>query len=274
MRKPSVYVKTLSLVLSAGLVVSASTIATASPKPNFSSQGQKAPSETLVGNKRLRFKVRGVRASRRRTGGISRGSRMCYGEEITVTPLLPKLTPEQSSKPDKIAIESTVVPDPNFYVYVSPTKAQEASFTLLNEQGDEIIYEETIDLKDNNPGIISVSLPENANLLEENQTYHWFFSVQCDPNDSAGDAIVEGWVKRVPMDDQLESELEQAEDRDRPTVYAEYGIWTDSLTALVELRERYPTDQEVAGDWRSLLESVGLDTIADEPIIGSVTGIE
>lgn len=274
MRKPSIYLRTLSLVLSAGLVVSASTLATASPKPNFSSQGQKNPSETLVGSKRLRFKVRGVRASRRRTGGISRGSGLCYSEEITVTPLLPKLTPEQSSKPDKIAIESTVVPDPKFYVYVSPTQAKEASFTLLNEQGDQILYEETIDLTDNNPGIISISLPENANLLEENQTYHWFFSVQCDPNDSAGNMIVEGWVKRVPMEDELASELEQAEDRARPTIYADYGIWTDSLTSLIELRERYPTDQQVATDWRSLLESVGLDTIADEPIIGSTTGVE
>ena len=52
-----------------------------------------------------------------------------------------------------------------------------------------------------------------------------------------------------------------------PALYAQAGIWYEALATLAELRRSKPNDSVLISAWESLLQSVGLDTVAKEPII-------
>lgn len=291
MKKPSIYLKTFSLMLSLGLVMSASAMAIAGLKPSSPNQENQKLSETLVaGNKRLRFRRRRMRASRRRTGGFSRG--MCkIGDQervVNVTPLLPEVQTKElpenaqaSSANARVPVELTVEETPTFLVHVSETAVEEAVFTMLNEQGDKVVYEKTISLKDKTPGIVSVSLPatdpadpEN-NLLEVGETYHWFVTIACYPDDWSQNPMAEGWVKRIAKEDSLAQELAKTPEMQHPEVYAVHGVWTETVSSLAKLRERYPDNPQVQADWKDLLESVGLENlVAERPVNSPESRVE
>jgi len=272
MKKPSIYLKTFSLMLSLGVVMSASAMAIAAFKPSSPSPDQQTASESLLARRfRPRFRARRVRYSRRRSGGASRGPGVCYGEEITVTPVLPKINEQELSKKQEIAVESTVSPAPTFLISVDKTKATEAVFTLLNADDTEVIYEQEVSLENNTPGIITVSLPEPATeeeaLVKENEEYHWYFSVRCDPTDLAGDLIVEGRINRIPKEDALAQALADATEQEKPAVYAEFGVWTEAASSLAALLENNPNNPEIQANWQALLESVNLEKLIEKDLV-------
>jgi hypothetical protein len=289
MKKSSGYFKTFSLTLSVGLAVSATLPAIASIKDNAFSQGSHNRSEIVLGQRlsRLRFKVRGIRPSMSREGGISRSpeaSASCAGEPVTVTSLLPKTNVAQLAAAEKaeIEIEKTVAERPTFFIHVSQTSAQEAEFILKKKIGEDNngqpVYDEdkfvdqTVALP-KNPGIVSISLPADAAALEVGSSYYWTFQVICEPTDRTKDVTVDGAVQRIELDSSLANKLQQAEPRDRPGIYAEAEIWTDALSTLADLRKANPNDQQLQDDWNNLLSSVGLDKVAQATVIGSLNGV-
>jgi hypothetical protein len=283
MKKPSTYLKTFSLMLSLGLVMSASAMAIAGLKPNSSSQVDQKLSETLVaGNKGLRFTRRRMRASRRRTGGFSRGVCKIGDQEkqVNVTALLPQLQSkelpddtQESSANEQIPVELTVEQTPTFLVHITETEAKEAVFTLINEEGDEVVYETTISLENQTPGIFSISIPESDpadpenKMLQVDKTYNWFVTIPCDQNDWSQNPTAEGWVKRIAKEESLKQELAKTSDMDHPKVFVNHGVWTEAVSSLAELRERYPNNPQVQADWKDLLASVGLENlVAERPV--------
>ncbi|MEQ8541718.1 MAG: DUF928 domain-containing protein [Coleofasciculus sp. D1-CHI-01] len=265
MKKPSIYLKTFSLLLSLGLVMSASAMAIAGFKPNSSSHNHQKPSETLfAGNKGLRFRNRNIRASRWRTAGFSRGSGMCYGEEVEVTPLVPKVAEKNT-----IPVEVTALPNPTFLVYVGETQAKEAEFALLSPD-KEIIYHEIVSLNET-PGIVMFTLPEpmtEEELLKESEKYQWVFSLSCEQGgDASGNLTVEGWVERVSPETELAQKLANASEREKPAIFAEYGFWMDAAGILAQLRQDYTNDPQVQENWQSALNFAGLDQLIEEPLV-------
>jgi hypothetical protein len=186
-----------------------------------------------------------------------------------MTSLLPR-TNLASLPKDKIEIESTVAPRPTFFVHVSQTSGQKAEFMLVNEKGEEVYKNNNITLS-GSPGIISISLPANAPALEVGKSYYWSLTAICD-DDWAKNPAVDGWVKRIELNSTLANQLNRAAPRDRPVIYADASIWTDALTALADLRKANPNDSQLRQDWEDLLKSVGLDTVAQATLIGSVSG--
>ncbi|HEY9794398.1 MAG TPA: DUF928 domain-containing protein [Leptolyngbyaceae cyanobacterium] len=255
--------------------MSATLPATASIKDTSVSLGLRNRSETILAQRRsrLRFKVPGIRPSLGREGGLSRSSQItasCDGQQISMTSLLPR-TNLASLPKDKIEIESTVAPRPTFFVHVSQTSGQKAEFMLVNEKGEEVYKNNNITLS-GSPGIISISLPANAPALEVGKSYYWSLTAICD-DDWAKNPAVDGWVKRIELNSTLANQLNRAAPRDRPVLYADASIWTDALTALADLRKANPNDVQLRQDWEDLLKSVGLDTVAQATLIGSVSGI-
>ncbi|MEQ8464236.1 DUF928 domain-containing protein [Coleofasciculus sp. E1-EBD-02] len=265
MKKLLFGLKTFSLMVFWGLVMSASTRASAGFKPSSSNQENRTFSETLVaGHKGLQFKRWRSQETRRLSGGMAR----CAGKaQVNLTPLLPQLP-----TPDKIPVELTVEANPTFLVYVGESKfpVKEAQFTLLNGKGDRVIYEKAISLQDKVPGFVRISLPETTqidseqDLLEVDQTYNWYFTIPYDPNDGSLDPTIQGVVKRIAKEESLVQELAKTPEMNHPKVYADYGIWTETVSSLAQLRERYPDNPQLEADWIDLLESVGLDNRVPE----------
>jgi Domain of Unknown Function (DUF928) len=115
------------------------------------------------------------------------------------------------------------------------------------------------------PGIISVNLPTTVTQLQSDKMYHWFLKlkVKCDQQPPVSE-YVEGWVQRVNLNSNIVNLLKQETPQQQAAIYAENGIWYDSLTTLAQLRLVKPQDTTIATDWKNLLKSVGLEKFANQ----------
>ncbi|MBD1809832.1 DUF928 domain-containing protein [Microcoleus sp. FACHB-SPT15] len=120
------------------------------------------------------------------------------------------------------------------------------------------------------PGIMSLSV-SNLYPLEMGREYHWELTLMCNSKDSdrSEDLTVFGMLKRVAPDPNLALRVQQASPQERVGLYADKKLWYETVAALVELRRDRPYDSNITAAWRTLLSSVGLEVIAQEPVIQS-----
>ncbi|MBD1881945.1 DUF928 domain-containing protein [Coleofasciculus sp. FACHB-T130] len=206
-----------------------------------------------------------VGAPGRREGGGTRSPGSCPAAGKPLTALIPANN-----------IGFTVAAYPSFSFYVPPVPAQASplvlEFVLKDEKNDREIYTTTF-MTMGKGGIVSISLPTYAGLppLEVGKNYQWFLSMVCDSEQRSLDVFVQGSIQRVPQTAQLDNQLRVATPNKRPDVYAEAGMWFDALTTLAELRRSNPNNSAYSAEWEQLLKAVGLDNIAKEPLLPSMT---
>ncbi|MBK4732815.1 DUF928 domain-containing protein [Oxynema sp. CENA135] len=201
------------------------------------------------------FQPRQPGAPDRRIGGGSRGCSV--GDNGAASLPLTAIVPES-------LVSLTVSQAPTFFWYVPEHDAPAVEFALLDEERKAVIYESIFQTR-GQAGLISLQLPENANLipLELNKKYRWYFSIVCDPEDRAGDIAVEGWIQRVEPSAQLQERLAAAQsDGDRAAIYAQEGIWHETIALLVQQRLADPDNPQLEREWNQLLQSIGLDHLA------------
>ena len=190
-------------------------------------------------------------------GGGTRGR--CLPETEVLVPLIPKTN-----------LGLTLSDRPSFFAYIPPlTRAaaespQKADFLLLGDDDREVVYQSSFTLPQK-PGVIRYDLPADAPALKVGSRYHWYLTLVCStavgPSPSA-----EGWVERVALSPNLNKALKVSEPSKRLALYAEAGIWHETLMTLADLHRQNPVSQGVKSDWRSVLKSVGLESVANQPI--------
>ena len=157
----------------------------------------------------------------------------------------------------------TVSGHPTFYVYVPPTASEQVFFSLqTSDQQDH--YQAIIPIAVTG-GIVAITLPDTAPELALDQDYQWFFAL-IEPDgilrpDNYG---VQGWIRRVTAPADLGDSgdlLAQAGQ------YAEAGIWYDMLHNLALYRQETNQNEAAVGEWRDLLNQVGLGAIAEQPLL-------
>ncbi|MEP0752869.1 DUF928 domain-containing protein [Trichocoleus sp. Lan] len=256
--KSSVYFTTLSLALFVGLsAIATSFPATATTKSKPIQQPSLNRREMRVAG-RLRFRLPRVGAPKTREPGASRGSSSsCTAQGKSLMALLPSTN-----------VGLSVAAHPTFFVAVPGTSAQEAEFALYDgEKSTQAKYETTFPIP-NKAGVVSIRLPQkDAPPLVVGKTYRWSLSLICDPEDRGADILVEGWIQRVQPSSLLSNALAKAAPRDRPAIYADAGMWLDTVASLADLRNANPKDSSLISDWKDLLKSVNLGTVAEEPLV-------
>ena len=181
----------------------------------------------------------------------------CSPSEKSLTALLPKTN-----------LGLTVAGYPTFFFYIPQTPIKTAEFVLLDEENKKKVYETTFQIQ-GTTGITKFSLPASKTLqpLAVGKVYHWYISMICDPEDRSGDIYVDGWVQRVEANPNLVNQLEKASPHDQIALYRKNDLWYDTLRTLAERRRLSPNDKAIATEWTTLLKSVGLDEIAQEPLV-------
>jgi hypothetical protein len=204
------------------------------------------------------------------TGGGTRGNLKCAQDtelrepKPPLTPLMPLLAPNVGS------LGLTVSEHPEFFVYVPQTSATEAEFVLMDEENNDV-YQTNLPLS-GEPGIVSVSLPEDRPPLEVGKNYRWFFSVICDPQDQGQSLVVGGWTQRQELEADLAAQLERrTRAGDRSFIYAQNGIWHDALSILAQEIRNSNGNTLAIVQWKLLLESAGLDTVTEVPLLLSTS---
>jgi hypothetical protein len=152
----------------------------------------------------------------------------------------------------------TTAGQPTLWFYVPYSSSLSGEFVLMDE-ADNMVYETRFTLT-GTPGVISLSLPSTV-WLETGKRYHWYFGVYCQPEQLF--PFVEGWIQRVELNPNLKTQLEKATPQERVALYAYNGIWHDALTASAKLRRTDPKNAE----WAALLQAIGRDNVASEPIV-------
>ena len=193
-------------------------------------------------------------------GAGTRDQATCAANEETPNPPLTALMPINS-------LALTVAERPTFFVYIPATSAQTAEL-VLKDENEENVYTANITLP-GKPGIVSISLPDTVKPLETGKTYRWYFDMVC--NSGKRIFLDRLMVQRIEPSQALQSQLQKASLRDRPDVYAQNGLWYDTLMALAEMRRSASNNATLTADWKQLLESAGLKEIADQPLIECCT---
>ncbi|GET36668.1 DUF928 domain-containing protein [Microseira wollei] len=165
----------------------------------------------------------------------------------------------------------TVADRPTFWVYVPelPANLRAGEFVLqVSQNGEENdVYRTPLTLPEKS-GVISLSLPPNPQYsLEIGKKYHWYFKVYCgNPQQTSDNFYVDVWVERVALTPELESQLKAAQSSEY-IAYAANNIWYDALTNLADLRRTDAGNARLVQDWANLLIGVGLEDLAQEPIV-------
>lgn len=189
-------------------------------------------------------------------GGASRGEIKCSQDEVygpSVRALLP--ASQQGF---------TVATHPSFLVYLPKTSAPIVHFTLRDEN-NRGVYQTTFPIVKTG-GIISISLPEDQPPLQLSKTYQWSVALICQPAQT-DIPFASGQVRRIKLNSALSSQLDHNNLLQQASFYGQAGIWYESLVILAQLRKTRPDDQIITDNWLQLLNSVGLEEIAAEPLL-------
>ena len=198
----------------------------------------------------------------RRRGGTSRRDG-CPKLETPITALVPGEENKQKS-----FLASTVTEYPTFWVYVPelPINLRSGEFVLQDEKGNDIFR--TLIALPETSAAIALRLPPNPQYaLKQDLKYHWYFRIYCgQPQDQPEYFYVDAWVRRVSLTPDLQKQLGTAKPRDY-TAYAANNIWYDAVTHLAQLRRTNPGDRALGEDWTKLFKAVGLEELAQAPIV-------
>jgi hypothetical protein len=193
----------------------------------------------------------------KRVGTGSRGE--CPPVQVPLTALIPDQNPGL-----------TVEEHPTFWFFVpyqlSNTSGGEFA---LQDEANKDIYRTRLKLP-GTPGIVSLTIPSTV-TLETNKSYQWYFKVYCSQQNLSNPVFVRGWVQREALKPELEQLLQAATTpRSRIAIYAQNGIWYSALNELAKLRIAEPKNTVFINDWANLLQNVGLENLAEQPIVGEV----
>ena len=202
-----------------------------------------------------------------REGAGSHGLCKIAEREKDISPLIalmPEVTIKTSTKNKIYVWGETNSAHPTFWFYAAYPVNSQVEFILQDEAENEV-YQTTFSL-DKNLGIISLTLPTDKVSLETGKSYHWYLYIMCNA-ENLPDDFVEGWIKRVELNSGFNNQLKLAQPLEQISIYAENGLWYDTLTHLDRLRQTEPENQVFSTIWRDLLQQVGLEEISQEPIV-------
>lgn len=227
------------------------------------------------GRRLLSWRV-GVRPSLYRIGGISRS--VSCATQAKITAFTPPARSQETSDKNHTAVDTTLSSHPTLWVHLAslPKNAQ-AQFTLQNASGTEELLNKRFPLTAQT-GILGVRLPPTSPGLKVGETYFWQMKVQCGSKESEDDPTIGSGVRRIQLNQikpmpgfdpkPLVQELSWASASDKPALYAALGIWQDAVTALIDLQQKQPNNQELKDDWRSLLQETQMSELMNSPILG------
>jgi hypothetical protein len=186
----------------------------------------------------------------KRTPGGTRGGACKQTDKQTDQPFT-ALVPEKAQG-------LTAVGHPVFWFFIpdAPEDIQSIEFSLHDRNDTTTLYLTSLPLT-RTQGVIGIPLPSSPEYsLKLNESYHWRLIINCDQKETSKDPIVlelEGWVTRV---------------QESP------NLWHDELTNLAKRYLSEPQNPEVKKAWVELMQSVGLEGLAQEPMVTSVGNSE
>jgi hypothetical protein len=183
-----------------------------------------------------------------RVGGSSRG----------LEDRLPRLS---VLAPDHTGL--TVQEQPFLYWYLSKSTTFPIELTIIDDQTIQPLVEKRLS-GPIQPGIQRVRLADFGLRLSPGVPYRWSVALVVDPENRSRDLLAAGFIERVALPEARRAQLAGAGKARAPFIYADAGLWYDSLAAISELIDAAPKDPLLRKQRAALLEQVQLAEIAQE----------
>lgn len=141
-----------------------------------------------------------------------------------------------------------------FYIPDAVENIHSIEFSLHDRNETTTLYRTSLQLT-KTPGVIGIPLPPSPeHSLKLNESYHWRLIVNCDRQETPENVLeLDGWVTRVQQSP---------------------NPWYDELTNLAKRYLSEPQNPEVKNAWLELLKSVGLEELAQKPLVSAVSNSE
>jgi hypothetical protein len=178
------------------------------------------------------------------SGAGSRSGDRCAQNEMPIRPLMPKRN-----------YGLTVQERPRLFVSLPKTAAKQVVLTLQDEAGTS--YQRAfLPIPAGADGIASFALPDDKPPLAVGKNYQWSLVVVCGASVQPDDPIFRGWVQRVALTPQLQSQIRQKSAIEQAVWYGQEGYWYDMVATIVQAKRSHPNDRSVVAQWQQFLELV------------------
>ncbi|MDJ0797399.1 MAG: DUF928 domain-containing protein [Calothrix sp. MO_167.B12] len=160
---------------------------------------------------------------------------------------------------------TTVSERPTIMVYLPPSNAKKAAFSIKDEAGNTH-YKMTVPVA-GRYGVIAIKLPSDAPALAENKNYQWFLALKVDGKLSPSTPYIDGWIKRIQPNAELKTAMQQQDVLKQAKAFGKHGVWYDCVAKLASLHTQQPDNATIGKQWKELLSSVDLKEIAMAPVV-------
>lgn len=203
---------------------------------------------SLAARLRVNLPNRGAPGSR--FGGATRGN--CISGEQRLTAILPDTN-----------LGQTAAANPYLFIFVPSNVATQAELVISDPDTNKVISTDILTLP-GQPGVMQV---QPVLALDPGQDYNWSFTLMCDSNDPSSFVSVSGTIERVELNSAMANQLASQNPQERLGAAVDAGLWYETLTILAELQQTNPTNDALRTEWQGILGSVGLEAIAQEPLL-------
>jgi hypothetical protein len=161
--------------------------------------------------------------------------------------------------PDETGL--TTQEQPSLFWYQSKPAVAKFELTLLEENKVKPLLQIRFD-RSTNAGIQRLKLSDHNVKLAPNVEYQWVVALVTDPDNRSSDLVASGVIKRIEPTAELKAKLAGASPSAMPGIYAEAGIWHDTLASLTDQIEAQPDNKALRQARADLLAQVGLKAAA------------
>src|SRR5215467_4082595 len=156
----------------------------------------------------------------------------------------------------------TTSEQPSLYWFISKETSLPVELTVMDPQGVQPILETRLPAPVT-AGLHHICLSDYNVHLAPGAAYLWLVSVVPDADHRSKDIVTGGALERVEMPEGLKARVAEAAESDLPSLYAEAGLWYDTVAEISELIETAPQDQALRKQRTALLAQVGLTAITE-----------
>ena len=154
------------------------------------------------------------------------------------------------------------------YVYFSENTVVDQAILSLKSPDESEYYQTDVELPvekfSKAGGVIEVGFSDITPKLTTNENYEWSLVLKCNGQTRPDSPILGGSIKRIDSTVSTDSDVSLSE---KAQAYGDAGLWYDVLGTLAMMRTEDPSRLQVAEHWSTVLETVGLDIIADAPLV-------
>ena len=183
-------------------------------------------------------------------GGRVGGGTRSRGKD---SPILSVLAPDHAGL--------TTEEQPTLLWYLSKPTTDPIELTVVHSRDKQTTLETKLQLPSKS-GVQQVRLADYGIHLLPGVQYQWFVALVPDPDRRAKDIIAGATIERITPPKDIETKLAQGDKTSFPHIYADAGLWYDSVTSISNLIDTAPNDLAFHKQRASLLEQVGLVEIA------------